>query len=475
MYFRQLRLPDIGCASYIIGSEGVCAVVDPRWDAVPQYIGLARQQELRIAHIIETHTHADHVSGATRLASRTGATILIHRAAQISYSHVDIEDGEEILLGTVRLVVLHTPGHSLDSISLLIQDTSDATAPLRLLSGDTLFVGEVGRPDLHGTEADELAALLHISLYERLLQLDDSIEVYPAHLAGSLCGRRIAPAPSTTIGQERATNPMLACTGKEAFVQSIIADLPPRPPNVAQIVHLNRTQAPLARPKVTHLSLEEGVAMLSTRAATLIDGRDFEMFAQGHIQGAINVPISYGQFGVMVAWLMPPDAPLLIVASDEEDLADAVDSLMVVGMTNPLSALSNKSDEWKTSDLTVVETPLIQATELASLLDAEVIGTLVDVREIGEMEKGTIAGAIHLPYRTLYENHALSRFAEPVAVFCNSGNRSSVATSLLERQGISVLNVKGGTTAWVEAGLPLVQPFFISDGECVQSECKGGE
>jgi hydroxyacylglutathione hydrolase len=462
MYFRQLRLPDIGCASYIVGSEGACAVIDPRWDAVPQYIGLARQQELRITHIIETHTHADHVSGATRLAARTGAAILIHQAAQISYPHQDIEDGEEILLGTVRLVVLHTPGHSLDSISLLVQDTSDATSLPRLLSGDTLFVGEVGRPDLHGTEADELAALLHTSLYERLLQLDDSIEVYPAHLAGSLCGRRIAPAPSTTIGQERATNPMLAFTGREAFVQSVVADLPPRPPNVAQIVHLNRTQAPLTRPKVAHLSLEEAATMLSTHAVTVIDGRDFEMFAQGHIQGAINVPISYGQFGVMVAWLMPPDAPLLLITSDEEDLVDAVDSLMVVGMTNPLSALSNEPDGWKANGLTVVETPLIQATELASLLDSEVIGTLVDVREIGEMEKGTIAGAVNLPYRTLQESNTLPILAEPVAVFCNSGNRSGVAASLLERQGISVLNVKGGTTAWSEAGLPLVQPSLTS-------------
>ncbi|HCI82315.1 MAG TPA: MBL fold metallo-hydrolase, partial [Ktedonobacter sp.] len=426
------------------------------------YIGLARQQELRITHIIETHTHADHVSGATRLAARTGATVLIHRAAQISYPHQDVEDGEEILVGTVRLVVLHTPGHSLDSISLLVQDMSEATSLPRLLSGDTLFVGEVGRPDLHGTEADELAALLHMSLYERLLHLDDQIEVYPAHLAGSLCGRRIAPAPSTTIGQERATNPMLAFTGREAFVQSVIADLPPRPPNVAQIVHLNRTQAPLIRPKVARSSLEEVVAMLSTHAVTVIDGRDFEIFAQGHIQGAINVPISYGQFGVMVAWLMPPDAPLLLIASDEEDLADAVDSLMVVGMTNPLSALANEPDAWKASGLTMVETPLIQATELASLLEAEVIGTLVDVREIGEMEKGTIEGAVNLSYRTLQESSTLPLLTEPVVVFCNSGNRSGVAASVLERQGISVLNVRGGTTAWSEVGLPLVQPSLVS-------------
>jgi len=459
MYFRQLRLPDIGCASYIVGSEGVCAVIDPRWDAVPQYIGLARQHELRITHIIETHTHADHVSGATRLAARTGAAILIHHAAHISYPHQDIDDGEELLLGTVRLAVLHTPGHSLDSISLLVQDTSDATSLPRLLSGDTLFVGEVGRPDLHGTEAGELAALLHESLYERLLQLDDQIEVYPAHLAGSLCGRRIAPAPSTTIGHERLTNPMLAFTGREAFVQSIITDLPPRPPNVAHIVHLNRTQAPLARPKIAHVSPEE----TTIQDMMIIDGRDIEAFAQGHIEGAMNVPISYGQFGVMVAWLAPPDVPLLLITSDEEDLADAVDSLIVVGMTNPLSLLMGDMEIWKASGLPLVEVPLIQVTELASRLKAKEIGTLIDVREIGEMEKGTIEGAVNIPYRTMQEQQILAGLTEPVAVFCNSGNRSGVAASVLERQGISVLNVKGGTTAWVEAGFPLVQPSFASD------------
>ena len=466
MYFRQLRLPDIGCASYIVGSEGVCAVIDPRWDAVPHYSGLARQQGLRITHIIETHTHADHVSGATRLAARTGATILIHRAAQISYPHRDIEDGEEILLGTVRLFVLHTPGHSFDSISLLLQDTSDETLPPRLLSGDTLFVGEVGRPDLHGTEASELAALLHTSLYERLLLLDDQTEVYPAHLAGSLCGKRITPAPSTTIGHERTTNPMLAFTAREAFVQSVIADLPPRPPNVAQIVHLNRTQAPLTRPKIAHISPEE----ITTQDATIIDGRDIEVFAQGHIRGAINVPVSYGQFGVMVAWLTPPNVPLLLLTSDEEDLVDAVDSLMVVGMTNPLSVLKDDMEKWKAGGLPLVELSLIQVTELASRLRTREIGTLVDVREIGEMEQGTIEGAVNFPYRTMQEQGALAKLTEPVAVFCNSGNRSGVAASLLEHQGIRVLNVKGGTTAWIEAGFPLVQPSFVSVEEYKQKE-----
>lgn len=454
MYFRQLRLPDIGCASYIIGDDGACAVIDPRWDAVPQYIGLARQQGLQITHVIETHTHADHVSGATRLALRTGATIMIHQEALASYEHHDLQDGDEITVGTVRFQVMHTPGHSLDSISLLVIDTHGKEAP-RLLSGDTLFVGDVGRPDLHGTQAAVLADALYTSLHEHLLQLGDSVEVYPAHLSGSLCGRRIAPDPSTTIGHELRTNAMLAIAEREAFVRAVITDLPPRPPNVERIVQLNRSVPPTSRPKVAHVTPMEALALLEH--TIVIDGRESLIFAQGHLKGAINVPIAYGQFGVMVAWLLSAETPLLLIAPDEEDLIDAIDSLMVVGMTNTLSVLSGESEEWKAAGLTIVQTPLISVEELAQLMKKKMVGTLIDAREEGEAEQGTITGAMNLPYRLMRTCDALSPLQEPIAVFCNSGNRSSVAASLLERCGLHVMNVVGGTTAWDEAGLPLVR------------------
>jgi hydroxyacylglutathione hydrolase len=455
MYFRQLRQPDLGCASYIVGGDGVCAVIDPRWDAVPQYAGLARQQGLQITHILETHTHADHVSGATRLAARTGATILIHRQAQVTYPHCDVDDNEEIVIGPARLQVLYTPGHSLDSISVLVCDVEGNETP-RLLSGDTLFVGEVGRPDLHGNQAASLAELLYTSLHERILPLGDEIEVYPAHLAGSLCGRNIAPEPSTTIGRERRTNPTLALLERESFVRNIVADLPPRPPNVEHIVHLNQFAAPSRRPEVCRVSPKEALALLDQVA--VIDGRDAAVFAQGHMRGANNIPIGYGQFGVMTAWLYPPEIALLLIAADDEDLVDAIDSLMVVGMTNPLSVLTGDKVEWKSAGLASAETPLINVEDLAHRITTGKVGTLVDVREKGEMEQGTIAGAINLPYREIRTRETLPSLVEPVAVFCNSGNRSSVAASLLERLGLSAINVVGGTTSWREAGLPLAQP-----------------
>ncbi|MGE5335102.1 MAG: MBL fold metallo-hydrolase, partial [Nitrososphaerota archaeon] len=399
MYFRQLRLPDIGCASYIVGGDGVCAVIDPRWDVVPQYIGLASRQGLKVTHIIETHTHADHVSGATRLAERTGALVFIHREAQTTYPHQDVDDGEEIAVGPARIVIMHTPGHSLDSISLLVRD-ADGNDPPRLLSGDTIFVGEVGRPDLHGEAATGLAELLYASLHERVLRLDDAVEVFPGHLAGSLCGRKILPEPSTTVGRERASNSVLAISDQAEFVRAMVSDLPPRPPNVQRIVQLNRSGAPSGRPEVTHVAPSEAASLL--KSAVVVDGRDVSMFVQGHIWGALNAPISYGQFGVMVAWMLSPEMPLLLIANDDEDLTEAINSLMALGMTNPLSVLEGGPGEWKAAGLPVLGTKTVSAGQLHLLLAEGAVGSILDAREPGEVEQqGMIEGAINVPYRAI--------------------------------------------------------------------------
>jgi len=457
-YFRQLRLPDIGCASYIIGGDGECVVVDPRWDAVAQYVGLARRAGLEITAIVETHTHADHVSGATRLAERTGAPILIHRNAEARYSHRDLDDGDEIEAGPYRLQVLYTPGHSFDSVSLLVRDTT-GEEPARLLTGDTLFVGDVGRPDLHKAAGGpvELAGELYHSLHERLLALDDTVEVYPGHLAGSLCGKRIEPEPSTTIGRERRANPSLKIASEEPFVADILADMPSRPPNLDRIVEINRAGAALARPAVRRVSTAEAAAMLDDVA--VIDGRDAVVASPAHLAGAINAPISYGQFGLMVSWLVDAETPLLLVTADEEDLTDAVDSLMVLGMTNPLLALDGGPDDWRAAGLSVVATPVVDVVELARRIEAGDVGDVIDVREASEVETaGTIAGARVIPYRNLRDRATMPPLHEPVAVVCNSGNRSALGASLLERQGIGAFNVAGGTTAWEEAGRPLARP-----------------
>lgn len=461
-YFRQLRLPDIGCASYIIGGDGECVVVDPRWDAVSQYIGLARREGLEITRIIDTHTHADHVSGATRLAGRTGATIMIHHNAEAAYPHEDLDDGDELTIGPYLIRVLHTPGHSADSISLLVKDTT-GESPAALLTGDTLFVGDVGRPDLHKAAGGpaELAGALFETIQERLLPLADEVIVYPGHLAGSLCGKRIEPEPSTTIGREREHNPSLAIDDRTAFIDDILADMPSRPPNMDRIVAINRAGAPAKRPEVQHVSPREAAGLLDT--VTVIDGRDANIAAPAHLAGAINAPISYGQFGLMVSWLVDAETPLLLVANDDEDLTDAIDSLMVLGMTNQLYALDGTPDEWQAAALPIVTTPVVDVEDLAARLAAGEIGSLIDVREPSEIEKnGTIEGARVIPYRELALSADLPPLVEPVAVICNSGNRSALGASLLEGRGLRAVNVAGGSTAWEESGRPLVKPAVLT-------------
>jgi glyoxylase-like metal-dependent hydrolase (beta-lactamase superfamily II)/rhodanese-related sulfurtransferase len=455
MYFRQLRLPDIGCASYIVGGDGACAVVDPRWDVVSQYLGLARREGLQITHIIETHTHADHVSGATRLAERTGAAIYIHAAATVSYPHHDLDDGDVLEVGPARIGVLHTPGHSLDSVSLLVRDARGEDPP-RLLTGDTLFVGDVGRPDLHKAAggAEGLAGELFDSLHDRLLALDDTVEVFPGHLTGSLCGKRIEPEPSTSIGRERRANAALGIDDRPSFVADILADMPARPPNMDRIVAINREGAATQRPSVTHVAPATAAALLDR--VTVVDGREHAVASQGRIAGAIMAPVSYGQFGLMVSWLVDAEQPLLLVANDDEDLTDAVDSLMVLGMTNPLYALDGTPDDWRAAGLPLASTEVIDVEELARRRVAGTIGDTIDVRELPEVDTtGTIPGTRVIPYRLLRDRATLPALAEPVAVVCNSGNRSALGASLLQRLGLRALNFAGGTTAWTDTGRQL--------------------
>jgi rhodanese-related sulfurtransferase len=383
----------------------------------------------------------------------------MYRTALIRYPHQELDDGDVITLGRVRLTVMHTPGHSMDSISLLVHDDA-SDEPDQLLSGDTLFVGEVGRPDLHGDGAIALAEALYTSLHSRVLQLDDQTVVYPGHLAGSLCGKNIAPDPSTTIGREKQRNPSLAAQDQSSFVRLMVTDLPPRPPNVAHIVELNRSGAPTSRPTVTSITPAEVTQVL--RTGLPVDGRDYSVYAHGHLQGAINIPVGYGQFGLMLAWLFSRETPLLLMTTDEEDLTDAIDSMMTVGMTNPIYALSGDEAEWRAAGLPIVSLPLATPAELASRLAAGAIGSVVDVREPTELGSGLIEGAINIPYRQLRELSAWPRLAEPVVAVCNSGNRSTLAASMLARYGVPVLNLAGGTTAWQEANLPLVAPATAS-------------
>src|SRR6266852_87334 len=294
MIFQQLVNEETGCLSYLIGcgQAGRAAVVDPGRDRVDEYVALARRKGLVITDIIETHVHADHVSGNQALADKCGASIRIHPAAEAAYAHAPVEDGDEVPIGTVSLKILHTPGHTPDSIALLVTVLSPGSDPWFVLTGDTLFVGDVGRPDFGGEMA---AANLYRSLTERLLVLPDSVEVYPAHGAGSTCGRAMSSKTASTIGFERRFNPALQAAGVDLFVSQLMTGLPPRPPNFERIIAKNRSRSLPAAGDPSPLSAAQVRAALD-KGICVLDVRSPEEYGDGHIPSAINVWIESPQF-----------------------------------------------------------------------------------------------------------------------------------------------------------------------------------
>jgi len=434
MYFKQFKLVGMGCASYLIGSEqtGEAAVIDPGWN-VEVYVQEAQAQNLRITSIFETHLHADHVSGNRRLAASTGATIYLHKQAKAAFPYQPLEGGSVVELGELRIKVLHTPGHTWESISLLVEDTTHPSTPPRLISGDTLFVGDVGRPDFAGQEG---AGTLFDSLQREIVPLPDNTEVYPGHLAGSLCGRSLSDATMSTITNEKRTNPALQIGDRAAFVTFLTADLPPEPPDFRRIVELNRAGSPETQPTLPELSWEELQAKLA-EGAQLVDMREPDAFWEAHLSGAYNVPLGLSQFGATTAALVPAATPIVLLASSVQEIEQAQTGLGVVGRYNLLGyVLFDKVATYAQAS----EDKRVDGSELAAAV-------VLDVREPGEYNVDGLTGALNIPLRQIprrlteleaYKNDRL-------VVVCASGYRSSAAASYLEKAGWSQLsNLKGG-------------------------------
>ncbi len=427
MIFQQILNEESGCLSYLIGcgEAGRALVVDPGRDRVPEYLRLAAKKGLTISHILETHTHADHISGNRDLAEAVRAPILVHRAAGVAFAHEDLSDGDEIRIGTVRFKVAHTPGHTPDSISLLVTDLSRGEAPWFVLTGDLLFVGSVGRPDLGGARAAEDA---WESLHRVLLPLEDSVEVYPAHGAGSACGRAMSSKSGSTIGFERRFNPALQFLDRAAFVDFIMRDLPPKPPSFEKIVNKNKGLVSLAAAKPRPYTAREASEAVQ-RGEIVLDLRDPGTYGEMHIPGAINVWIESPQFAERVAGM------------------DEVAGFLQWGMI-----------EWRSEGFAVESVPQITVHELTEWIEQGREITVIDVREHSEWLAGHIEGAVHLPML-----EAPARWTEvppdrPKAVLCAGGLRSSTAISALKRHGLQGwYNVTGGMTAWMRSGYPVVR------------------
>jgi glyoxylase-like metal-dependent hydrolase (beta-lactamase superfamily II)/rhodanese-related sulfurtransferase len=456
MIFQQILNEETGCLSYLIGCSqaGRAVVVDPGRDRVDDYIAMARKKGLAITDIVETHVHADHVSGNQALAAKSGARIHVHPAAEAAYPHAPLEQGDQLSIGTVSLSILHTPGHTPDSISLLVTDRSRGNEPWFVLTGDTLFIGDVGRPDFGGERA---AADLYRSLTERLLTLPDSVEVYPAHGAGSSCGRAMSSKTASTIGFERRFNPALQAGSVDVFVSRLMSGLPPKPPNFERIIAKNRSRMLPAAGELAPLSAAQASAILD-KGGSVLDVRSPEEYGEGHIASALNVWIESPQFSTRAGLFLPPDEPIVLVAASPTDLTRAAQALGRIGLDELAGYLQWGMTDWRSQGRPVARLPQITVHDLATMRDEQPDLVVVDVREPFEWDEGHIDGALHLPM-----SEALRRMAEvpadrPKAALCAGGLRSSTVISALSRAGIAGwLNVSGGMTAWVKAGYGTVK------------------
>ena len=454
MIFRQLTHDDLGCASYLVGDEdaAVAAVVDPRLD-IDEYLRLARYLGVRIEHVLETHNHADHVSGHGRLAAATGATIHIHREAAPEYDHEPFDDGWELELGELVVRALHTPGHRPEHTAFALVDRARGEEPWAVLTGDTLFVGDIARPDL-AVDKEEGARAIFRSLAQRLMTLPDTTEVWPGHLGGSMCGGPGMDLKiSSTIGFERAHQELLRVDDEDEFVARSIASLGPQPPNFRAIVELNR--GPLVRDTVeAHPLTPRQVEQARDDGALVVDVRTELQFDEAHIPGAIGITARRAGFGSKLAWLAEPGQRLVLVGRDDQDALAAAVLAGAVGLRAVAGYLDGGMTSWREERLPVDRVARMTVSELHDGWDRVQV---LDVRERDEWEDGHIPGSVHVPYHDL---HALPQALDPerpIAAICGSGQRSAVAASLLKRLGArDVIHVvDGGVPHWRRAGWPV--------------------
>ena len=452
MYFKQFYLGCLAHASYLIGSEGEAVVVDPQRD-VDQYVDEADAQQLKIRYVIETHLHADFVSGHKELAARTGAEIVFGRRSEPTFPFHPVAEGDEIALGQVTLRFMETPGHTPESISILVTDRSAPDSPPKVLTGDTLFIGDVGRPDLAGSRGyspEDMASMLYSSLHDKLLKLDDVIEVYPAHGAGSLCGRNSSKDTSSTIGQQRQLNYALKPMPRDEFVRMMTSELPPVPAYFLKDSEINRQGAVSldALPNPDALRPED----IDLDRDVVLDVRPAASFGTAHVPGSINIGLG-GQFASWAGCLLSTDAPIVIVSDGDDNVSEAVTRLARVGIESVRGYLEGGVYAWEKAGRETATTEQIPVDELRDRIRDTAELQVLDVRRPGEYSDGHAVRAFNIPLTDLGKRITELDPDRPIAIVCRSGYRSSAATSILEGQGFpNVANVVGGTQAWISSG-----------------------
>lgn len=445
MEFRQFYLGCLAHASYYLGSDDEAAVIDPQRD-VQQYLDEAATHRQKIRYIIETHSHADFVSGHLELAEKTGAKIVYGQRAATKFPTHKVKDGDTLDIGRIKLKFLETPGHTPEGITIIAENTEDSSAPLKIFTGDTLFIGDVGRPDLVGSKgytAREMAGFLYDSLHDKILKLPDETEVYPAHGAGSLCGKSLSKETWSTLGEQRKTNYALQAKSKEEFIKLVAADQPPVPAyfpkSAAQNLEGSRALEDLPEPqKLTTEKIEnfDGV---------ILDVRTGESYGAAHVPNAINIGLG-GQFASWAGILIPIGTPLAIAAQTTEQVDEAFMRLARVGHESVRGFIL--MDDYSGKTKTVEQ---ISVAEVNEKLSQDV--QFLDVRNVAEHAAGHAPQTINLPLNQLSREIDKLNPDKPIYVICQSGYRSSLGASVLENAGFKeIYNVTGGTQAWISAG-----------------------
>jgi hydroxyacylglutathione hydrolase len=460
--FKQFYLPCLAHASYVVGDEstGTAAVVDPQRD-VDQYIAFASEHSLKIRHVFLTHLHADFIAGHLELRDRAAATIYLGAAAKAAYPFVALHDCDLVEFGRVRLKILETPGHTPESISIVIYDRNASdTQPYAVLTGDTLFIGDVGRPDLRaalGWSATELGGMLFDSLHTKLLLLPDESLVYPAHGAGSLCGKAISKETVSTLGEQRRLNYALQPMSKDAFIQVVTADQPEAPAYFTYDAVLNSEERPtldqaLAR-EMNPLSLDALLA-LQASGAQILDTRDPTEFASAHLAGSINIGLA-GQFATWAGTLLDHERPIVIIADPSRE-KEAATRLGRIGFDHVAGYLQDGLRSLESRPELVAFTECLNAHFAAELLSSAQPPLAIDVRAPGERDQKSIAGSISIPLNHLAEKSGTLPKDRSLLVYCAGGYRSSIAASLLQGRGFDrVAEISGGIAAWEAAMLPV--------------------
>src|SRR5258706_6146367 len=461
MIFKQFYLGCLAHASYLIGDEttGTAAVVDPQRDT-DQYLAFAAEHSLNIKHVLLTHLHADFVAGHLELRDRVGAKIYLGATAKAEYAFTPLHDGDTLEMGRVRLKTLETPGHTPESISILVYDldTSD-TQPHAVLTGDTMFIGDVGRPDLRaalGWSANDLGGLLFDSLHGKLLALPDSCLVYPAHGAGSLCGKSLSKETVSTLGEQRRLNYALQPMSKEAFIQVVTADQPEAPAYFTYDAVLNGEERPTldeTMARINPMTLDD-VLVLQSIGAQILDTRDATEFASAHLAGSINIGLG-GQYATWAGTVLDREHPIVTIADPGRE-NEAATRLGRIGFDHVVGYLKDGLLSLKSRPDLTVTTDRLSAPFAAELLSSPQPPLAVDVRTPRERDQKYILGSFGVPLNHLKENLEKLPKDRPLLVYCAGGYRSSIAASLLQSSGFRrVDEIAGGIAAWEAANLPI--------------------